>query len=341
MSHYHSLTVSRVIDETHDSKSLVFDVPPALAETFAYKSGQFLTLRVPHAAGALPRCYSLASAPGLDDAPRVTVKRVADGRASNWLCDEVKAGDTLEVLAPAGVFTAKSYAGDFLLFAGGSGVTPVFSIARSALASGQGRVLMVYANRDERSVIFRDALKSLAADYPDRLTVVHWLDSVQGVPSAAQLAALARPFAHAETFICGPAPFMDAAEAAMAQLGAARERVHVERFVSLPGEDEVAAAPEATGDARAVALTVLLDGETHRIEANSGEFLLAAMDRAGLRAPHSCRVGGCASCMCKVNEGAVKLHANTALDEADLAEGWTLACQAVAATDEVTVAFPD
>lgn len=127
-----------------------------------------------------------------------------------------------------------------------------------------------------------------------------------GVPTAAQLASLARAFAQAEIFICGPAPFMDAAEAA-----------------------------------RAVALTVLLDGETHRIEANSGEFLLTAMDRAGLRVPHSCRIGGCASCMCKVNEGAVKLQANTALDETDLAAGWTLACQAVAETDAVTVAFPD
>ncbi|MXR37528.1 ferredoxin--NADP reductase [Craterilacuibacter sinensis] len=340
MSHYHTLSVERVIDETHDSKSIVFKVPPALGETFRYASGQFLTLRIPHPDGVLPRCYSLSSCPGIDDALKVTVKRVRDGRASNWLCDEIKAGDTLQVMAPAGVFTCKHPQQDLLLFAGGSGITPVFSIAKSALLHGKGRVLLVYANRDERSVIFHDELRRLSGDYPARLSVIHWLDSVQGVPSAEQLGALARHLPEAEAFICGPAPFMDAAEAALAGLGLARGRVHIERFVSLPGENEAAVIEAGSGPAE-VSLSVTLDGETWRMATHGGETLLDAMDKAGMRAPHSCRVGGCASCMCRVTEGEVKLLANTALDEADLADGWTLACQAVPMSASVVVAFPD
>ncbi|MCL6263283.1 ferredoxin--NADP reductase [Craterilacuibacter sp. RT1T] len=341
MSHYHTLTVARVIDETHDSKSIVFELPDSLRVAFRYASGQFLTLRTPHPDGALPRCYSLSSSPELDEAPKVTIKRVSAGRASNWICDQLKAGDTLEVMPPAGVFTTKNYDQDFVLFAGGSGITPVYSLARSALLHGQGRVLLVYANRDERSIIFRDSLRQLASDYPARLSVIHWLDSVQGVPSASQLAQLAGQLPHAEAFICGPGPFMDAAEAALAAQGFAKGRVHVERFVSLPGENEAVLPVAPTEGPAEVALSVQLDGVHYQIATHGGESLLTAMENSGVPAPHSCRVGGCASCMCKVTEGEVRLLANSALDEADLAEGWTLACQAIPLSEKVAVAFPD
>ena len=125
---HHALRVRAVVNETHDAKSLVFDVPPELAALFRYKPGQFLTLRLPVQGRHVPRCYSLSSAPAVDDSLRVTVKRVADGRGSNWICDHVQAGDLLEVLAPSGVFTPRSLDGDFLLLAGGSGITPVLSI---------------------------------------------------------------------------------------------------------------------------------------------------------------------------------------------------------------------
>ena len=238
---YHTLKVQAVVEETHDAKSIVFAVPPELAETFRYRPGQFLTLRLPVLGRHLPRCYSMSSAPTLDETLRVTVKRVQGGRGSNWVCDRVRPGDTLEVMAPAGVFTPASLQGDFLLCAGGSGITPVFSILRSALAHGQGRIGLLYANRDERSVIFREELNALAAAHPARLQVVHWLDSVQGVPSVAQLAELARPWSQGEAFICGPGLFMDAMVSALDKAGMAAERVHVERFVSLPDEEDVAA----------------------------------------------------------------------------------------------------
>lgn len=340
MNNFFALRVARVIEESADARSLVFDVPEHLGEQFRYQPGQFLTLRVPFEDGWLPRCYSLSSTPLLSEPLRVTVKRVRDGRASNWLCGELQAGQTLEVLPPAGVFVPRNLDDDLLLFGGGSGVTPVLSILRSALLAGHGRVMLIYANRDEASVIFRDELKALASAHPRRLQIVHWLDSVQGIPTVEQLAELARPFTDAQAFICGPGPFMDAAISALKSLGLPAGRVHVERFVSLPAEGEL---PQAVSSAAAMAaqLSVRLDGEEHSLACDSGETVLAAMERAGLNPPSACRVGGCASCMCTLDSGDIELLHNDALDSDELAEGWILACQAVPTSTHLRIRFPE
>ncbi|MGE8344770.1 2Fe-2S iron-sulfur cluster-binding protein [Pseudomonas helleri] len=339
MSNYLALRVARVIEETADASSVVFDVPAHLGELFSYKPGQFLTLRVPFEGGWLPRCYSLSSTPLLDEPLRVTIKRVHQGRASNWLCSELQVGQTLDVLPPAGVFVPRNLDGDLLLFAGGSGVTPVLSILRSALLAGSGRILLIYANRDEASVIFKDELKALASAYAQRLQIVHWLDSVQGIPSVEQLAELARPFLLAQAFICGPGPFMDASVNALKRLGMPDRHVHVERFVSLPGEGELLAASSEA--AVAAQLAVRLDGEDYQLLCDSGETVLNAMERAGLKPPSACRVGGCASCMCTLESGDIELLHNDALDAGELAEGWILACQAVPTSAQLRIRFPE
>lgn len=342
-SRYHRLQVRAVVDETADTKSLVFDIPAELRELFRYKPGQFLTLRLPVGGRQLPRCYSMSSTPGLDEAPRVTVKRVRDGRGSNWVCDRMRAGDTLEVAPPAGVFSPRSLDGDFLLMAGGSGITPVFSILRAALQEGHGRITLVYANRDERSVIFRDALKALALEHPGRLQVIHWLDSVQGVPSTAQLAELARHSLAAQAFICGPGPFMDAAVEALQAMGMPADRVHVERFASLPeeGEAPALAAEPPPNTVQEAQVELRLDGQVHHLRCGSSETLLQAALREGINVPYSCQAGLCAACMCQVKEGSVHLLHNEALDSKDLAKSWTLTCQAVPTSATVRIHFPE
>lgn len=338
---YVALRVARIVEETADARSLVFEVPAEWGERFRYKPGQFLTLRVPFEGGWLPRCYSLSSTPLEDEPLRVTIKRVREGRASNWLCEQLQVGDSLEVLPPAGVFVPRQLDRDFVLFGGGSGVTPVLSILRSALLAGNGRILLIYANRDEASVIFRDELKALAAAHPQRLQVIHWLDSVQGIPAVAQLAELARPFAGAEAFICGPGPFMDASVSALHLLGMDAGRIHVERFVSLPEEGSVAVSQALDISVTTAQLSVRLDGEEHEVPCADGETLLSAMQRAGLRPPSSCLVGSCATCMCTVERGSVELLRNDALDQQELDEGWTLACQALATSEHLRVRFPE
>ncbi|MDN7912632.1 ferredoxin--NADP reductase [Burkholderia cepacia] len=343
-SRFHRLTVAEVIAESDDACSFVFDVPAALRDAFAYRPGQFLTLNVPCADAAVARCYSLSSAPGIDAAPKITVKRVRDGRASNWLCDRVRAGDTLEVLPPAGVFTPRALDGDLLLFAGGSGITPVLSILKSALVHGRGMLTLIYANRDERSVIFRDELQQLAQRHPGRVRVIHWLDSVQGIPQQRHLEELARPFSRQETFICGPALFMENALAAMLGLGLPRARVHVERFASLPDAPAQAATTAATAAASApgdgAAIETVLDGDAFAFDSAPGETLLDAMLRAGVPAPNSCRMGQCGACMCRIERGEVALDSNHVLDD-EIAAGWTLACCARPASDALRVVFPD
>jgi len=338
---YHTLTVAQVIEETSDAKSLVLDIPPSLREQFHYKPGQFLTLRVPHAGGTLARCYSLSSAPGIDAMPRVTVKRVAHGRASNWICDELRPGSKLDVLPPAGVFVPRQLDQDFLLFAGGSGITPVLSIAKAALRNGTGRVTLIYANRDEASIIFRDTLRELAKAYPRRLTVMHWLDSVQGVPGSEQLQVWAAPWCDAQCFVCGPAPFMESVRAALTTLDVPRERIHLERFVSLDADPAAMPSPAPSKNAATCEVEVLLDGTTHTLSGNAEESLLDSMLRAGLSAPNSCRSGSCGACMCRVEEGEVALRTNSVLDSDDLADGWTLACQGTPVGPKVRIRFPD
>jgi 3-ketosteroid 9alpha-monooxygenase subunit B len=337
---YYSLRVREVIRDTADAKSIVFEVPPELAVTFRYRPGQFLTLRVAHDGRHLLRCYSLASCPLVEEPPRITVKRVAQGRVSNLICDQIKAGDAIEVKPPAGHFTPRSIDKDFLFFAGGSGITPIFSIIRSALIAGHRRLCLIYANRDDRSVIFRDQLNGLANDHPARLQVVHWLDSVQGLPSVAQLAELSRSWIRADCYVCGPEVFMDCALEALRGLNVAPERIHVERFVSLPDEEDTIPVvdPDLSGQ---IQLEVELDGARHELTCWRGEPILDAMLRAGLKAPHSCRSGACGSCICTIEAGEVHLRHNQVLDTNDLKQGWILACQAIADSASVRVRFPN
>src|SRR5580704_1506814 len=192
---FHQLKVAAVIDETAEACSLVFDVPPGLEAAFDYQPGQFLTLRIPSdREGSVARCYSLCSSPLTGDPLTVTVKQTPDGYASRWIAENVRPGTVLDVLPPAGMFVPSSLDDDFLLLAAGSGITPVMSILKSVLAAGRGRVVLVYANRDERAVIFGSALKDLLASAGARLLVVHWLDVLQGLPTGTALVPLLRSY---------------------------------------------------------------------------------------------------------------------------------------------------
>ncbi len=251
--HVLELQIAEVIAETDDARSLVFAVPddegdPGIPpERLRYSPGQFLTLRVPsERTGSVARCYSLCSSPFTDDALAVTVKRTADGYASNWLCDNARAGMRIHALAPSGNFVPKTLGDDFLLMAAGSGITPIMSICKSALADGGGQVTLVYANRDEDSVIFAEALRELSAKYPDRLTVVHWLESLQGLPSVAALAKLAAPYTDRPVYICGPGAFMESAKEALETLKVPAPQIHIEVFKSLESDPFAAVKVEDT-----------------------------------------------------------------------------------------------
>jgi 3-ketosteroid 9alpha-monooxygenase subunit B len=348
--HVLELQIAEVVAETDDARSLVFAVPDAQGdpeippERLRYAPGQFLTLRIPsERTGSVARCYSLCSSPYTDDALTVTVKRTADGYASNWLCDHAHKGMRIHVLAPSGTFVPKTLDTDFLLLAAGSGITPIISICKSALAEGSGHVLLLYANRDDRSVIFSDALRELAAKYPDRLTVVHWLESLQGLPGAASLARLAAPFTDRPVFICGPGPFMDAARQALDALRVPGEQVHIEVFKSLESDPFAAVTIEDTaeGDEPPATAIVELDGETHTVSWPRNAKLLDVLLAKGLDAPFSCREGHCGACACTLRKGRVDMEVNDVLEQQDLDDGLILACQSRPESDSVEVTYDE
>ncbi|MFD8500722.1 2Fe-2S iron-sulfur cluster-binding protein [Amycolatopsis sp. NPDC059657] len=336
MTEFHKLKVSRVITETRDAHSIVFDVPAALEHAFRYRPGQFLTLRVPSdRTGSVARCYSLSSAP-FEGMLKVTVKRTAGGFGSNWICDQLREGAEIDVLPPSGVFTPKSLDGDFLLLAGGSGITPVMSILKSALDDGTGRIVLVYANRDEQSVIFADELATLAHQHADRLVVIHWLETVQGMPGIRSLRTLTAPYAGFETFICGPEPFMLAAKEA---LGTEHGRTHIEKFLSLTGNPFESAEVEVVETGETTSLSVTLDDTEHSFTWPRQQKLLDFLLSKGLDAPYSCREGQCSACACRIVAGEVKMLNNEVLDGEDIADGLVLACQSLPLTDDVSVTY--
>lgn len=339
---YYKLRVREVIDETADARSLVFDVPEPLRGTFAYRAGQFFTFRTEVEGKRLVRCYSLSSSPGTDAAPKVTIKRVPQGRVSNWMNEHVRVGDELEVMKPAGHFCLQERdpGREILMFSAGSGITPCISIIKSALASTSRRIRLLYANRDERSIIFHRELEALAAAHPERLEVSNRLDERDGFTTVEVVKAFVRDAIGADFYICGPGPFMDIVEEGLRALGVGSEHVFIERF-ELPEEPEPAV--EAVEPPEGASLVVVhLDGETHELHVSPNETILHAARSAGLEAPFACEDGYCGCCMAKLKEGRVEMRLNDGgVDEQQMAEGWVLTCQSEPRTLKVDIEYPD
>jgi ferredoxin-NADP reductase len=340
---FHPLRVKRVVQETHDTKSYVLDVPAELDDAFVYESGQFCTFRVPFPDEDLLRCYSMSSSPDTDDEFAVTVKRVAGGRVSNWFLDEVAEGDVLSLTYPAGVFTLRSNTTPIVAFAGGSGITPVFSLIKSALATTQRSVRLLYANRDVDSVIFRAELDALGATNGDRLRVVHHLDTDQGFVHSNGVAEFVGTDLDADFYICGPGPFMDVVEDALAQAHVPADQVFIERFAFAASawrdEPPATAATESGAPEATETVAIVLDGREATVHYQAGETFLETARRAGLRAPFSCESGSCATCMARLVEGEATMRVNNALTPEEVEEGWILTCQGLPTSTTAKVVY--
>jgi 3-ketosteroid 9alpha-monooxygenase subunit B len=328
---FHPLRVRRVVRETQQARSLVFEVPAQLATAFAYEAGQFITIRVVLDGETHLRSYSMSSSPATDSELRVTVKRVPGGPVSNWLNDSVAEGDLLQVSPPGGSFVLGNGGRDIVAFAAGSGITPVFSILKTVLVATGRRARLLYANRDRASAIFGDELDALAARYPGRLAVEHHEDAARGFIGRDEVTRIARAAGEAAYYICGPEDFMDTVEAGLRDLRVDPSLVHVERFT--PAE-----APSQAGPMDGT-VTVRLGGKTAQVAHRRGSTLLQAARFAGLRAPSSCEAGTCATCMARLVRGRAAMRNNEALSDDEIAEGWVLTCQAVPVTPDVEVVY--
>jgi len=330
---YHSLTVADVIGETADTRSFVLELPPALAERFAYAAGQFCTFRAVIDGEPIVRCYSMSSSPDTRDPFTVTVKRVAGGKMSNWMNDALAPGDTIDVMPPAGLFVLRAVETPIVAFAGGSGITPVLSIIKTALVTTRREIALVYANRGAGSVIFADALEHLREASGGRLSVHHHLDSENGFLDAAACAGLVGDRADADFYVCGPGPYMDVVVAGLAQRGVDAGRLFIERF-EVPAD-----APAAGPASETESIVVRVDGRRQTIAYVPGDTILEAARRAGLKPPFNCQAGSCATCMAFLREGKATMRVNNALTDAEVEEGWILTCQAVPISREVVVDY--
>ncbi|MBS0540618.1 MAG: ferredoxin--NADP reductase [Proteobacteria bacterium] len=334
---YHPLRIAKIIQETPDARSFVFDVPADLAATFKYRAGQFLTFRVPHDTGVFNRCYSLSSAPEADGQMKVTVKRVTGGKGSNWFNDALKEGATIDTMPPAGRFVLDEGQAPLLLFGGGSGITPMMSLIKAALKLGARRIRLFYANRDRPSIIFDKELVELIASHTSRLEVIHHLDADQGLTQPAEVLAALKGFEDAEAFLCGPGPFMDMVEKTLLGAGMPRERVRLERFEA-SGNDAVP-IEQAEGDVIPSEITVRIDNKAHKVPYKKGQTILEAARAAGLNPLSSCEEGFCASCAAKCVKGKVVLAKNDIYTDDDLANGWVLTCQGHCFGPEVEITY--
>jgi 3-ketosteroid 9alpha-monooxygenase subunit B len=330
---YEPLAVADVVDETADARSFVLAVPPALEARFAYAAGQFCTFRATLGGEPIARCYSMSSSPDTGDPFAVTVKRVPGGKMSNWMNDRLAPGDRIEVMPPAGRFVLRAADAPILAFAGGSGITPILSIIKTALVTTAREIALVYANRGASSVIFAGALERLRAGSGGRLEVHHHLDSEQGLLDAAACAALVGDRTHADFYVCGPAPYMAVVEAGLARRGVARSQLFIERFER---PDEV---PAVGAESETESLVVRLDGRKHSVAYEPGDTILDAARRAGLRPPFACQSGNCATCMAYLQGGKATMRVNNALGADEVEEGWVLTCQAIPTSREVVVDY--
>jgi 3-ketosteroid 9alpha-monooxygenase subunit B len=324
-------TVRRIIKETADTRTFVLDPHE---KPFSYRAGQFCTFHVTVDGEELYRSYSMSSAPETDSEVMTTVKRVAGGKVSNWMVDNVVEGDELTMTRAAGTFVLSPTSVPLLAFAGGSGVTPILSLAKSALATTERAVRILCADRDRASVIFEAAIDELVERYPGRLSVDRHIDAEQGLLDPDAVTKFVGSDTDAECYVCGPEGFMAVVRSALPD-GA---RVLVEDFDASP---PVKAAATEVADAAAAegTVTIHLDRKKVSVPQVAGETLLETARRAGLSPPFSCEAGNCGTCMARLTEGSATMRTNDVLEEDELADGYILTCQAVPDTSSVAVVY--
>lgn len=353
MSKFHTLKIIDIVHETADAVSVAFEVPDNLKQEYTYKQGQYLTLKFYINGEELRRSYSICSSPIDENELRIAIKKVKNGRMSAYINDEIKVDNAMEVMIPMGNFYTElnpAHKKNYVLFAGGSGITPMLSILKTALKlEPYSTVTLLYGNNDEASIIFRKQIDSIAVNNPDRLKVVHVLSDapadhpqwLQGVMTKEKNIELIKDYvtvtADNEYFICGPGPMMDSVVAALKELKIDDAKVHIEYFYTPVSSDDAKkiTTPLVTG----TTATIIMDGDKHNVTLEDNETILEAALRIGLDAPYACQGGSCCTCRALLEDGKVEMAVNYALSALEEKQGYILTCQSRPTTLSVLVNY--
>lgn len=355
MSQFHSLTVSHIERETRDSVVFTFTIPPELTTAYAFKQGQYVTLRASIEGVEVRRAYSICSEE--DGALRVGIKHVADGAMSSFAHAHIKVGDAIDVMPPEGKF-GQLEGKNFLGIAAGSGITPILSIIKTQLekrlkGQAQSSFTLIYGNRATPSVMFKEELALLKDRYPTRLNLIYIMsrepqdmDIFHGRIDRAKCDWLFDKWLDVSSFdaafICGPESMMVDAKAALEAKGMDHSRIKTELFAAAKPSTPRKVKPVAVGESNQCEVTVVMDGSTRHFKAIKGsEALLDAGLQAGLDMRFSCKGGVCSTCRAKVTEGEVEMDVNYALEDYEVRRGFVLTCQSYCLTDKVTINFDE
>ncbi len=352
---FHPLKVQSILQETTRARTIVLEVPEPLRPVFDFRPGQYVTVRVLTRGVLARRCYSLTGTPGGGATLNITVKWIVNGSVSTCLVKELQQGDTVWVHPPRGTFVHQVDASarrHHVLFAAGSGITPVYSILKSVLESEpESRVSLFYGNHDANSIIFKQALDEMSAREPERFHLQHVLKRFDESFLEETLVAIRESTpTDCEYYVCGPEGMMEGVLRVLKKNRVPSAKIHFEKFVSLYGEEERTEGTEEPADVEVgdplaggtvipETLKVKLNGKISEVPIRKGETLLQAALRAGMDAPYSCESGVCATCTGHLKEGRIRMGHFDALTERDLKRKNVLACQAVQMSREAFIDF--
>jgi ring-1,2-phenylacetyl-CoA epoxidase subunit PaaE len=377
--HFHALHIKRIEPLTPDASQITFAIPPELRDTFAFQSGQFLTLKAMIDGQAVRRSYSVCSTPTQLAAAQeisVGIKRVQGGVFSSWATQSLKAGDQLDVMPPDGRFTSRKSEVKHRLgmaeeprlhrlgVAAGSGITPILSmIAHHLAAEPQSQFTLIYGNKHTSSIMFGEALQDLKDRYPGRLQLIHILSRQatelalnHGRIDTAKLTEITSGLIDLkqidEAFICGPEAMIEAAESALQAQGLPKERIHSERFASAVNSIATKRIAKTLDffptnglkspqNVLPYRLEVILDGKSHNMDMSAQDNVLDTALEAGLDLPYACKGGVCCTCRAKVLEGRVTMEKNFTLEQWEIDKGFVLTCQAHCKTERVVVSYDE